>query len=96
MGAAEAQFVHEPGVRFSLLHDGVVVSHADYSVDREVIVIPHVETDPRFRGQGWAARLLDEVVEHVRSERRTIRPICWYAAAYLRDRPETADVTAST
>jgi hypothetical protein len=72
-----------------------VVSHADYSLDGDVVVIPHVETDPRFRGHGWAARLLDAVVDHVRAEGRTIRPICWYAAGYLRDRPETADVTAS-
>ena len=41
-----------------------------------------------------AAVLMDGMVESIRTNGRTIRPICSYAASYLRERPETHDLVA--
>jgi uncharacterized protein len=80
--------------RFELLLDGHRVGLADYSVRDEVITVPHVETDPAYRGQGFAAELMAGVLHSVRSKGQRIRPLCPYAAGYMRDRPETHDLEA--
>jgi len=78
--------------RFTLHLDGEVVGLADYSLDDTVLTVPYVETLPPYRGQGFAAVLMDGVVESLRTNGRTIRPICSYAAGYLRERPDTHDL----
>lgn len=80
--------------RFTLLCDGAVLSHADYSIDGTVVTVPHVETVPAHRGNGFAEALMDGVVEAIRANGLTIRPVCSYAASYLRERPDTHDLVA--
>jgi predicted GNAT family acetyltransferase len=80
--------------RFTLHLDGELVSRADYSIDGTVVTVPHVETDPAHRGRGFAAVLMDGVIESLRADGLTIRPICSYAAGYLDERPETHDLVA--
>lgn len=80
--------------RFELLLAGERVGLADYSLDGDVITVPHVETDPEHQGKGFAAVLMAGVLESVRSSGRTIRPLCPYADAYMRRHPDTADLRA--
>ena len=80
--------------RFTLHLDGEIVGLANYSRVDGVVTIPHVETVPAHRGQGFAAVLMDGVIESIRTNGRTIRPICSYAADYIRDRPDTHDLVA--
>lgn len=74
--------------RFELLLDGERVGLADYSLAGDVVTVPHVETNPEHRGKGFAAVLMDGVVASLRANGQTIRPICPYAAAYMRRRPD--------
>jgi uncharacterized protein len=80
--------------RFELLLDGELVGLADYSVDGSVITVPHVETDRAHRGKGFAAALMVGVLDSVRSNQQTIRPLCPFAARYIDERPETHDLMA--
>ena len=80
--------------RFELLLDGERVGLADYSLDGDVMTVPHVETDPEHQGKGFAAVLMAGVLESVRHRGRTIRPVCPYADAYMRRHPDTADLRA--
>lgn len=80
--------------RFELRVDGRLVSLADYSVDGDVVTVPHVETDPAHREQGYAAALMAKVIESIRQQGQTIRPLCPFAAQYMRERPETHDLVA--
>jgi hypothetical protein len=80
--------------RFELLLAGERVGLAEYSLQGDVLTVPHVETDPAHQGKGFAAVLMAGVLESVRSNGRTIRPICPYADAYMRRRPDTADLRA--
>ncbi len=82
--------------RFELILDGKRVGLADYATSGNVVTVPHVETDPSHQGQGFAARLMAGVLESVRSNGQTIRPLCPYAAAYIRRHPETHDLLAET
>ena len=84
--------------RFELRLAGERVGSASYSLDGDVMTVPHVETDPAHRGQGFAAVLMGGVIDSIRANGRTIRPVCPYAAAYIRRHPESQDLltTGST
>ncbi len=80
--------------KFELHRGDTIVSEAAYSERGTTVVIPHVGTTPQHRGQGYATKLMDEIVELLRESNRKILPLCPFAAAYLRDRPELADLLA--
>ncbi|MGA9276528.1 GNAT family N-acetyltransferase [Ilumatobacter sp.] len=80
--------------RFTLHLDGRLIAHADYSVDGEVLTVHHVETDPARRGNGYAAVLMNGIIESVRSRDQRVRPLCSYAAEYIRDDPATHELVA--
>ena len=95
MSAPDLSVIDEPSSsRFTLLLDGEIVGLATYSLDDAVVTIPHVETVPAHRGRGFAAVLMDGVVESIRADGRRIRPICSYAAEYVRKRPDTHELVA--
>ena len=70
------------------------VGLATYAHTGGVVTVAHVETDPAHQGQGLAAQLMDGVVDDLRARSLKIRPLCPYAAGYMRDRPDTHDLYA--
>ena len=76
------------------LEEGGRLAYADYRRDGDVLIIPHVFTDPALRGGGVAGRLMQGVAEHARGAGLKIMPVCPYAAAWMRRHPETADLLA--
>ena len=92
---ARFEVVHEEAAnRFALRRDGELVSFADYRRDADamVLVVPHVETIPRHRGQGYAARLMDGLLEIMRSNGQQIVALCPFAADHIRANPEHHDL----
>ena len=79
--------------RFELAVDGGIV-FAIYRRDGATVVIRHVEAPPHLRGTGAAGRLMDGIVARARAEHLKLRPLCSYAAAWLRRHPETRDLLA--
>ena len=57
---------------------------ARYRRDATILIILHVEAEPVLRGTGAADRLMREIVEQARADATPIRPLCGYAAAWLR------------
>jgi uncharacterized protein len=80
--------------QFELWLDDECVSVATYAQSSGVVTIPHVETEPLYRGQGYAALLMDGIVDDLRARSLTIRPLCPYAADYMRERADTHDLYA--
>lgn len=56
------------------------------------IVIDHTYVPAQYRGRGVALKLLTKAVEDARAEGTKITPVCSYAVAEFRNRPEWADV----
>ncbi len=81
--------------RYELRIDGDVVGSAAYDLVGPVLSVNHVETDPAHQGKGFAALLMDGVVDDVRARSLSIRPRCTYAAKYMRERPQTHDLYAA-
>ena len=95
MSSPEQRVVNNADQRqYELWLDDQRIGLADYSINDDVITIPHVETAPTHRGRGYAAALLDGVVADARQHNLQIRPVCPYAASYMRQRPDTHDLLA--
>ncbi len=83
------------GGRFELRRDGVLVGFASYRQQNDAVVVPHVETFPEHRGQGYAARLMEGLLAIIRADGRTITPLCPFAAGHVRDHTEHHDLLTS-
>lgn len=77
--------------RFELEENGLL-AWANYRIRDGQYVIPHVEADPALRGNGAAGRLMQQIVEHARTNQLVIVPRCSYARAWFQRHPEAADV----
>ena len=79
--------------RFELKEQGLT-AFADYRREPGRLVITYVEAPVALRGGKTAGRLMEGVTAHARAEGVKIVPVCGYAAAWLRRRPEHADLMA--
>ncbi|MEO5715902.1 MAG: GNAT family N-acetyltransferase [Luteolibacter sp.] len=77
--------------RFELIEEGRL-AFADYRLDGDLLILPHVEADPALRGKGTAGRLMAAVLELARERGWKVRPICGYAAAFIQRHPEFEDL----
>lgn len=80
--------------RYELVVDGRIVSVADYVLDGTTLTVTHVETDPAMRGQGMADRLMRGMLDDLRANERTIRPLCPFAADFVRQHPDDHELLA--
>lgn len=58
-------------------------------------IVTHVEVPVALRGGGIASKLAAGIVEHARSEKRVIVPMCPFMAAYFERHPEARDVLSA-
>ena len=77
--------------RFELEEQGLV-AFADYRLQGERVVIPHVEAPPALRGTGAAGRLMTGLLEMIRDRGQKVVPVCPYAVAFIRRHPEFQDL----
>jgi predicted GNAT family acetyltransferase len=95
--AASTEFIVRDNLdrrRYELVVDGRIVSVADYVLDGSTLTVPHVETDPAMRGQGMADRLMRGMLNDLRANERTVRPLCPFAADFVRHHPRYQDLVA--
>jgi predicted GNAT family acetyltransferase len=87
--------VHEPDRdRYALVVDGEVLAVAEYRDDGDRVVMHHTYTEPRHRGQGYAAQLVEGALDDLRARNRTIVPSCWFVAEFVDAHPEYRDLLA--
>ena len=70
---------------------------ADIEISRKEnlgIVIEHTRVSESLKGQGIGGRLVEAVVELAKREGLKILPLCSYARAYLKKKPEYEDLIA--
>jgi predicted GNAT family acetyltransferase len=56
------------------------------------MIIEHTEVDESLRGQGVGAKLLEALVDFVRKEEIKVIPLCPFANATFKKRPDLQDV----
>ena len=82
--------------RYTLKIDGKLVSAADYTVNGDRISFTHTFTDPRQRGSGYAAQVVDFAIADIEQNRPDAKvvPMCWYVAKWFEEHPEKAGLLA--
>jgi len=90
-------YTFEADAIYGKTEDGTVAVKADFrSISDGVIDITHVYTNPDFRGQGLAGKLMDVVVEYMREKKLKAIATCSYANSWLQKNKDTcSDVIAS-
>jgi predicted GNAT family acetyltransferase len=74
---------HDDRGRYELGIDGEVVAFAEITHQDDVLTIPHIETVPHHRGNGYSSLLMDGVIDDLRSRNEQVRATCPVARAHL-------------
>jgi uncharacterized protein len=74
---------------------GNEIAVCDYRMDGATMVLPHTWVPPAHEGRGIAAAMVAAALDHARRCGMRVRPLCSYAAQYMRRHPETQDLTAT-
>ena len=74
---------HDDRNRYDLTVGNVVVAFADFSPAGDLVTIPYIETDVRYRGNGYSSMLMDGVADDLRARGMRVRATCAVARAHL-------------
>ncbi|MGI8839790.1 MAG: GNAT family N-acetyltransferase [Caulobacteraceae bacterium] len=85
-------FRDNPAARRFELDEAGHTAFADYRREDGRLILDHVEAPPALRGSGAAGRLMEAIARQARQEGLSITPLCGYAAAWLKRRPEYNDL----
>lgn len=85
--------MNEQKNRFELEENGHT-AFADYRLEENNLIIPHVEAPPELRGTGAAGRLMEEICQRAKAEGWKITPLCSYAASWIRKHGEYCNLLA--
>ena len=77
------------GHRYVALLDGAEVGFADVDpIAKDGLLIKHTDISPAHEGRGFGGQLVMHMLEEARRQGRGVIPVCPYAAAYIKKRPE--------
>lgn len=79
--------------RFTATVDGVLCV-LDYQLNNDVMAIVHTGVPSQVGGRGIAAELTRVALETARGNGWKVRPLCSYAAVYMRRHPDYNDLLA--
>ena len=78
---------------FEWTEDGAL-SVLDYQLNGNVMTITHTGVPEAVGGRGIAADLTRHALDTARSRGWKVRPVCSYAAVYIKRHPEYQDLVA--
>lgn len=76
--------------RYELVEDGHT-AYADCHLYDRTLSINYVFTPPELQGKGTAGRLMEAIMADVKNQGIKVRPVCGYAASWLKRHPELSD-----
>jgi hypothetical protein len=79
---------------YELPLEGDAKALAAFHKQGEILAITHTKVPDELEGRGYGSALMKAVLDDVRSRGEKVRPVCSFARAYMRRRPETQDLLA--
>ena len=84
---------NESESRFEVEVDGRV-GMVEYRSQPGVLVLTHTEVPPELGGRGIAQALVKTALDHARSKKLKVVPLCSYVAKYIERNPEYGDLVS--
>lgn len=81
-------------MRYELWKGDDLIGFSDARVQGDRVIMPHVEIDPAYEGQGLGTRLVKESLDDVRAKGLKVTALCPFVVAFLRRNPDYADLSA--
>lgn len=78
--------------RFEAAIGSKVVGFAEYRTLRQRIAVIHTEVAPGYAGRGVGRRLVQWLLDDIRTRGLKVTPICPFTAAYIERHPAYADL----
>jgi uncharacterized protein len=78
--------------RFEILADGELAGFVQYHLNGDVIAFTHTQTDDRFRGHGFAGRLMQSSLDAARERHLKVLPYCPFMKSWITAHREYADL----
>ena len=69
-------------------------AYATFRKRGDAVVITHTEVPRRLEGRGHGSALMKAILDDVRARGEKVVPLCSFALAYMRRRPEDAALLA--
>ena len=66
--------------------DGELAGYCDYVPEGDLVILPHTETLPAYRGRGVAESIVAFAVDDLQKRNLTIVPRCWFVEDFMRRR----------
>ena len=86
----DLRLIHNPErSRYEAWLDDELAGVADYQLGDRVVVLPHVEVDPAFRGHGIGGQLTRFALDDIAADgTRDVLPLCPFVASWIRLHPD--------
>ncbi|HRL20186.1 MAG TPA: GNAT family N-acetyltransferase [Alcaligenes sp.] len=85
---------HDPHARQFFCTVDALRCVIDYELNGTIMSITHTGVPAALEGRGIAGQLTRYALETAKKQHWTVRPLCSYAAVYIRRHPEYADLLA--
>ena len=82
---SESQFEYEADGKLAVV---------EYKVAPGKIILTHTEVPKELAGQGIAQKLVTTALDHARSKKLRVVPLCSYVATFIERHPEYRDLVA--
>lgn len=79
--------------QIQLIDNEVMIGHLDFHQEEDLIYINGVVVDEKYRNQGLARKLVDEVVSYIKANQLKAVPVCPYVVA-LFDSEDFSEIDA--
>ncbi len=80
--------------QYELHLNGELVALAAYALSGGTVALNHTETAPARQGQGYAAQVMAFALNDIRTQGLKASPQCSFAAQFVMDHTEYADLVA--
>ena len=89
------EFTHNDNQIAIYNQDYVVIAEVTFpAVEGNIVNVDHTYVNDVLRGQGIAGKLMNELVQNLRTTNRKATLTCSYAVSWFEKHPECADVLA--
>lgn len=79
--------------RFEALDENKVIGFVTYFLrNGNQVVVPHTEVKKEYEGQGIAAELTRNLLNFIRENGHTVKPLCPYTKSYIERHSEYQDL----